>query len=169
MHPLLLANPFLRLAGGIDANQRPLTSEQQWGVTLVGLGVVIAALAILVVIIMLFGKIFDSINKNQKAKESAAKAKQKAKQPAPAKKAPAPAPAKPAPAKKAETAPPAKPVPAEDDDEVIAVISAVVAMMSEQDGKTYKIKSVAKSQRGNGFSGRSAWAMDGRRQNVNPF
>jgi len=168
MHPLLLANHLILLAGGIDADKRPLDNSEKWGVTLVGLGVVIAALALLVVVIMLFGKIFDEINKNQKAKEAAAK--QKAKQSAPAKKAPAPAPAKPAPApaKKAASAP-AVTAPAENEEEVIAVISAVVAMMSEQDGKTYRIKSVAKSQRNNGFSGRSAWAMDGRRQNVNPF
>ena len=166
MHPLLLANHLIMLAGGIDADKRPLDDSEKWGVTLVGLGVVLAALALLVVIIMLFGKIFDEINKNQKAKESAAK--QKAKQSAPAKKAPAPAKPAPAPAKKAAPAP-AVTAPAEDEEEVIAVISAVVAMMSEQDGKAYRIKSVAKSQRNNGFSGRSAWAMDGRRQNVNPF
>lgn len=169
MHPLLLANHLIMLAGGIDANKRPLDDSEKWGVTLVGLGVVIAALAILVVVIFLFGKIFDQINKNQKAKESAAKAKQKAKQSAPAKKASAPAPAKPAPAPAKKAAPAVTASAAEDEEEVIAVISAVVAMMSEQDGKTYRIKSVAKSQRNNGFSGRSAWAMDGRRQNVNPF
>ena len=166
MHPLLLANHLILLAGGIDADKRPLDNSEKWGVTLVGLGTVIAALAILVVVIFLFGKIFDQLNKNQKAKESAAK--QKAKQAAPAKKAPAPAKPAPAPVKKAAPAP-AVAAPAEDEEEVIAVISAVVAMMSEQDGKTYRIKSVAKSQRNNGFSGRSAWAMDGRRQNVNPF
>lgn len=166
MHPLLLANHLIMLAGALDANSKPTDSEK-WGVTLVGLGVVIAALAILVVVIFLFGKIFDQINKNQKAKESAAK--QKAKQSAPAKKAPAPAKPAPAPAKKAAPAPAVTASAAEDEEEVIAVISAVVAMMSEQDGKAYRIKSVAKSQRNNGFSGRSAWAMDGRRQNVNPF
>ncbi|MBR0484941.1 MAG: OadG family protein [Oscillospiraceae bacterium] len=168
MHPLLLANQLIMLAGGIDGNKRPLDDSEKWGVTLVGLGVVIAALAILVVVIMLFGKIFDQINKNQKAKASAEAEKKKPKQaPAPVKKAPAET--KPAPAAAKPAAVPAVAPAAEDDEEVIAVISAVVAMMSEQDGKTYRIKSVAKSQRNNGFGGRSAWAMDGRRQNVNPF
>lgn len=169
MHPLLLANQLIMLAGGIDGNKRPLDDSEKWGVTLVGLGVVIAALAILVIVIFLFGKIFDQINKNQKAKASAAAEKKKPKQaPAPAKKETAPA--KPAPAAaKPAPAPAVSAVSAEDDEEVIAVISAVVAMMSEQDGKTYRIKSVAKSQRNNAFGGRSAWAMDGRRQNVNPF
>lgn len=163
MHPLLLANHLIMLAGGIDGNKKPLDGSEIWGVTLVGLGVVIAALAILVVVILLFGKIFDQINKNQKEKQAAAAAKKKPKQ-APAKKAPAPVQTKPA----AKPAAPAVQA-VSDDEEVIAVISAVVAMMSEQDGKTYRIKSVAKSQKNSGFSGRSAWAMDGRRQNVNPF
>ncbi len=166
MHPLLLANQLIMLAGGIDGNKRPLDGSEIWGVTLVGLGIVIAALAILVVVILLFGKIFDQINKNQKEKEAAAAAKKKPKQ-APVKKAaPAAVQAKPEP----KPAPAVQTVPAaEDEEEVIAVISAVVAMMSEQDGKAYRIKSVAKSQKNSGFSGRSAWAMDGRRQNVNPF
>ena len=162
MHPLLLANHLIMLAGGFDADYH-LTPSERWGVTLVGLGVVIEALAILVVVILLFGKIFDQINKNQKEKQAAAAAKKKPKQ-APAKKAPAPVQPKPA----AKPAAPAVQA-VSDDEEVIAVISAVVAMMSEQDGKTYRIKSVAKSQKNSGFSGRSAWAMDGRRQNVNPF
>jgi len=170
MHPLLLANQLIMLAGGIDGNKRPLDDSEKWGVTLVGLGVVIAALAILVVIILLFGKIFDQIDKNQKAKASAAAEKKKPKPaPAPAKKEPAPAPAAKSAPVPAATVSPVPAVSAEDDEEVIAVISAVVAMMSEQDGKAYRIKSVAKSQRNNGFSGRSAWAMDGRRQNVSPF
>ncbi len=168
MHPLLLANHLIMLAGGIDGDKRPLDGSEIWGVTLVGLGVVIAALAILVIVILLFGKIFDQINKNQKEKEAAAAAKKKPKQ-APVKKVAAPVQEKPA--QKPSTAPTVQTVsaPVSDEDEVIAVISAVVAVMSEQDGKNYRIKSVAKSQRSNGFSGRSAWAMDGRRQNVNPF
>ena len=160
MHPFLLANHLIMLAGGIDGDAKP-DSSQRWGVTLVGLGTVILALALLVVVIFLFGKIFDQINRNQKAKAEAQKKKSKP-APAPVKKAPAPAPVK------KETPAPAKPVAVQDEEEeVIAVISAVVAMMGEQDGKVYKVKSVAKSQRNSGFSGRSAWAMDGRRQNVN--
>ena len=50
---------------------------------------------------------------------------------------------------------------------MIAVISAVVAMMSEADGTVYKVKSVKPVQ--SGFHGRTAWAMDGRRNNVSPF
>ena len=167
MQFLMLANHLIMLAGGIDGDKRPLSGSERWGVTLVGLGVVIAALAILVGVITLFGKIFESVNANQKAKAEAAAEQKKAKAAA----APAPAPVS-APAK--APVKPVSPAPVQatastantDDDEVIAVISAVVAMMSEADGTVYQVKSV-KPASGGGFSGRSAWAMDGRRQNVN--
>ena len=160
MDTMLKAHSLLLMAGGsISGDQKPLTNDQRVGVTLAGLGIVIAALALLVLVIFCFGKIFDSINAAEKAKADR-KAAEKAPKPAAVKaKAPAPAPAPAAPA--ASPAPPA-----EDEDEVIAVISAVVAMMSEADGTTYRVKSVRPAS---GFSGRSAWAMDGRRNNVSPF
>ncbi len=103
---------------------------------------------------MLLGTIFSSAEKKKKAQQTANAAKA---------------------APKVEAKPVAKPAPAPvvavsqaDDDEVIAVISAVVAMMSVQDGKTYAVKSVRPQQSG-GFGGRTAWAMDGRRQNVAAF
>lgn len=157
MHPLLLANHLVMLAGGsIDGNKKPLDNSERWGVTLAGLGIVIAALALLVVIIFLFGKIFDAINAKQKAKEAKIAEQKKPKN-------------TPAPVKKAPPAPAPVVTKQEDDEEVIAVISAVVAMMSEQDGKIYKVTSVKAVSKNNSFSGRSAWAMDGRRQNVSPF
>lgn len=161
MKLLYLANDLLLLAGGsIDGDKRPLDPSEQAGVTLAGLGIVIAALAILVVVIFLFGKLFDFIHSDKKKVQSAAVS---AKAPKPAQ--PKTEPAKAAPVKKAAT--PIVPAAAEDDDEVIAVISAAVAMMSEADGTVYKVKSVKPA--GNAFSGRSAWAMDGRRHNVSPF
>ncbi|MDE6729432.1 MAG: OadG family protein [Oscillospiraceae bacterium] len=156
MNPLLLASPMILLAGGIDGNKH-LDNSERWGITLVGLGIVIAALALLVVIIFLFGKIFEAINAKQKAKETAIAEQKKPKNVPPVKKAPAPAAVKPDPVN------PANPGSVEDE-EVIAVISAVVAMMSEQDGKTYTVKSVKTVPKNQGFSNRSAWAMDGRRQ-----
>ena len=159
MNLMLRAHSFLMLAGGsIPGDKRPLDDAEKWGVTLAGLGIVLAALFLLVIIIFLFGKLFDRLNtvNQEKAKQAAAEKAPKAK-PAPVK-TPAPAPKAPAP----------KPaVPDTDDDEVIAVISAVVAMMSEADGTTYKVKSVKPVQ--SGFNGRTAWAMDGRRNNVSPF
>lgn len=163
-HPLLLANHLIMLAGGsIDGNKRPLDPSEQWGVTLAGLGIVIAALALLVVIIFLFGKIFESINAKQKAKEAALAEQKKPK----ASSVPVKKPSAPAVQQTANTSASASTAAA--DDEVIAVISAVVAAMSEQDGKNYKIRSVKAVRKNQGFGGRSAWAMDGRRQNVSPF
>lgn len=162
MNFMLQAHGLITMAGGsIPGDKRPLDPAERWGVTLAGLGIVMAALLLLVIIIFLFGKIFDGINAaNQEKAKKAAAAKAPKAPPAPVKQA-APAPAAPA-------APPAPaPASATDDDEVIAVISAVVAMMSEADGTTYKVKSVKPVQ--NGFSGRTAWAMDGRRNNVSPF
>jgi len=162
MNLMLAAHNWIMLAGGsIDGDKKPLSSSEYLGVTFAGIGIVLLALALLVVIIMLFGKIFDGINKSQQAKEKAAAAAKAPKtSPTPAKK-PEPV--------KAVAQPPAPVVNAVDDDEVIAVISAVVAMMSEQDGTTYQVKSVKQKPTQGGFSGRSAWAMDGRRNNISPF
>ena len=154
MNHIITAHNLAMLAGGsISGDKKPLDPSEQWGVTLAGLGIVIAGLLILVLVIFLFGKLFDAIGAAQKAKE-AAKVAEKTPKPAPA-----PVKAEPAPA-------PAVIAPAEEEDEVIAVISAVVAMMSEADGTTYRVKSVRPAA---GFSGRAAWAMDGRRNNVSPF
>ncbi|MDE5564304.1 MAG: OadG family protein [Oscillospiraceae bacterium] len=161
MNLMFLANNLLLLAGGsIDGDKRPLDSSERWGVTLAGLGIVLAALVLLIVVIFIFGKIFEAINSNKQKKDAAAAAA-KAPKTAP-KKTPAPAPIKPT------AAVPVKVPDTADDDEVIAVISAVVAMMSEADGTAYRVKSV-KPAGGTVMSGRSAWAMDGRRQNVSPF
>ena len=54
-----------------------------------------------------------------------------------------------------------------DEDEVVAVISAVIASLSLSDGKTYKVKSIkpAKSY----SAGKPAWSMAGLRENTTPF
>ena len=161
MDLMLRTHHLIQLAGGsIPGDKRPLDDAEKWGVTLAGIGIVLAALLLLVIVIFVFGRIFEALNttNQQKAKQEAAAKAPKA-NPVPVKKQ-EPAPKAPAPA-------PAPPVPAADDDEVIAVISAVVAMMSEADGTVYKVKSVKPVQ--TGFNGRTAWAMDGRRNNVTPF
>lgn len=143
------------LAGGsIDAGKQPLDTSEIWGVTLAGIGIVFAGLILLVLVILIFGKIFDTINQRKTNKESAAAAQKAPKAPAP-KAVPA--------AKAAAAAPPAS---GGDEDEIVAVISAVIAAMSEADGKAYRIRSVKPAA---GSPGRSAWAMDGRRQNTMPF
>ncbi len=144
------------LAGGSIPGPDTLDPSQIIGVTIAGLGIVFACLIILVFVIFLFGKLFDTLNKKTAEKQAAAMAKSAPKT-APTPKIAAPAPqAAPAPA-------------AADDDEVIAVISAVVAAMSAADGKTYKVRSVRPAASGSSFGGRTAWGMDGRRHNTMPF
>lgn len=155
---LLLTHQLSMLAGGsIDGDKRPLDISEWLGVTFVGLGVVMLALVLLIIVITIFGKLFEALDgyeQKKKAKEAA----EKAPRPSAVKAAP-PAPA-----------PKAAPVPAavqEDEGEIIAAIMAAIAMMGEADGTVYQIRSVKPA--GGVSAGRSAWAMDGRRQNVAPF
>ena len=108
--------------------------------------VVFLGLVLLIAFISLIGAFFKKADQNKKA------AKSEKSDAAPAQK----------------TAPAAvKPVQAADDDEVIAVISAAVAMMSETDGTVYRIKSVRAAS--NGVPARNAWASAGLRESTNPF
>ncbi len=118
-----------------------------FAVVITGLVVVFLGLVLLIAFISIIGKIFASIDKRKKdAAETAVKAVPKADAPA---KAAAPA------------------VQASEDDEIIAVISAAVAMMGEAEGKAYRVKSV-KAAAGNSSS-RNAWAAAGLRESTNPF
>lgn len=116
-------------------------------VVITGLVVVFLGLVLLIAFISAIGAIFKKIDQ----KKAAAKAAEAAE--------------KPAEAPKAAVQPAA--VSNSDSDEVIAVISAAVAMMSAADGTSYRIKSV-KAAAQNGPS-RSAWAMAGLRETTNPF
>ncbi len=158
MNFLSAVNNIQMLAGGSIPGKDLLNAAQIVGVTIAGIGIVFMCLVLLVLVIMSFGKIFDSLNQKKAAKEAAAAAKNAPKTAAPAPKA-APVQA---------TTPVAASVSSEDDDEVIAVISAVIAAMSAADGTTYKVRSV-KPAASNSLGGRTAWAMDGRRNNVMPF
>jgi Na+-transporting methylmalonyl-CoA/oxaloacetate decarboxylase gamma subunit len=55
----------------------------------------------------------------------------------------------------------------EDEDEIVAVISTAVAMMSLADGKNYRVKSVKAIK--STTQGRPAWSMAGLRENTRPF
>lgn len=117
-----------------------------FAVVITGLVVVFLGLVLLIAFISLIGAFFKKADKNKKAAETE-------------KSVAAPAP---------KTEPAAvKPVQAADDDEVIAVISAAVAMMSETDGTAYRIKSVRAAS--NGVPARNAWASAGLRESTNPF
>lgn len=118
--------------------------------TITGLAVVFLGLLILVVYLTFSGKLFVRLGIGQ---------------PKP-KKAEAPA----APAPKPVAAPkPAAPaaVAGEDEDEIAAVIAAVVAAMSTADGTAYAVRSIKPVRRVG--SGRSAWAQAGMADLTAPF
>ena len=111
-----------------------------------GIVIVFIVLIILIIVVGLFDKVLEALT-GKKKKEKAPK------EPTP-------------PAPKVE-APKAAPVALEakgDDDEVIAVISAAVAPMGSEDGKTYRIKSVKRVR-----EARNPWHMAGISQNTMPF
>lgn len=120
-----------------------------FAVVITGLVVVFLGLVLLIAFISVIGKIFSVIEKKRAEKASAKEAA-----PTEQKSAPKPAVA-------------AAPASASNDDEIIAVISAAVAMMSEADNTTYRVRSVravsSKAASGN------AWAAAGMRESTNPF
>ncbi len=123
-----------------------LSGVQIASMTIIGLAVVFSALLILVVFLYISGSFF------KKAKFADQK--------------PAPAPQKSAPAPQKKGAAPAA-ASNTDEDEVVAVISAVVAAMSAADGKQYRVRSVQPVNRGG--NGRSAWAQAGIVDTTRPF
>lgn len=115
-----------------------------FAVVITGLVVVFLGLVLLIAFISLIGRLFKTMDKNKKTAKAAD---------APVQKAAAPA--------------AVKQVQSADDGEVIAVISAAVAMMSAADGTSYRIKSVKAAL--NGAPARNAWASAGLRESTNPF
>lgn len=115
-------------------------------VTICGLAIVFGTLIVLVIIFWAFGKIMNGVSgKGKSDKKSVKKA---------------------APDAKPAAAPVSSPAPAavQDDDELIAVISAAVAVMSDIDGKKYVVRNVRPAS-----AGRSAWAAAGIAQNTKAF
>ncbi len=137
-----------RIQGLGDAHAQ-LADPDYWGsvgiITLTGILVVFFILAILIFLFWALGKTFQTIDKNRAAKAEAAK------------KAAAPAPA-PAPVEK---------IVEEDDndDEIMAVISAAIAAYAEEEGTSYTIRDVKKRDK----RARSAWSLAGIGENTRPF
>lgn len=129
-----------------------MSLSQMVAVMLTGMVVVFLALILLIIVITILGKVFESINNQKKAEIVPAKNM-------------TPTSVQPAPVPKVE--PLAIAQSSEDEDEIIAVISSAVAMMSLADGKNYRVKSV-KAVKG-ATSGRPAWSMAGLRENTRPF
>ncbi len=121
-----------------------------WAVVITGLVVVFLALVLLIIFVSIFGKIFTGIGNASKNRSSKPET-------------PAVNITKSAPPVSA----PAAPVTAEDDTEVIAVISAAVAMMAAQDGKNYAVKSIKRTD-GRRRQG-SVWGSAGQHENTLPF
>lgn len=119
-----------------------------WAVVITGITVVFAGLVLLILFISAIGKIFEAVNNSKKPKQNTISKSEPVKAVQEAVTIPAP--------EKTDN----------DNDEVIAVISAAVAMMAAAENKTYRIKSV-KPVRNSGS--RNAWAMAGIRENTNPF
>ncbi len=113
-------------------------------VVITGMVVVFIGLILLVLLVMLYGKIFDVVNRKKEEKKAAEVVKAETK-----------------PAQKL----PVAPVIEEGiEEEVVAVIAAAVEAMSAQSGKKLKLKSVktVKPQR-------NPWAAAGIAENTRPF
>ena len=113
-----------------------------WASVITGLVVVFLILGILIGFIYLIG-LFSNIGKKKEKKTE---------------KAPEAPVAEPAPVVEEE-------VYEEDDSEIIAVISAAIAAYGEQDGKTYAIKKIRRSEK----QPRSSWGNAGVVDNTRPF
>lgn len=132
------------------ANGPSIAEDGYWGsvgiITLTGIVVVFAILGLLIALFYGMGAAFQAIDKKKAAKKAAeAAAKQAAVQAAPV--------------------PVAEVEEDEDEEEIIAVISAAIAAYSEQDGKSYEIRSIRRKDN----KTRSAWSLAGIGENVRPF
>ncbi len=127
--------------------QQQISDPDYWGsvgiITLTGILVVFLILAILIFFFWLLGTIFKAVDKSKKNKQKAAQES----------------------VQKAVEAPAVEETAAEEnDDELIAVISAAIAAYSDDEGFT--IKSVRKHD---GKRARSVWSAAGISENTRPF
>ena len=131
-----------------------LSDPDYWGsvgiLALTGILVVFLILAILIFFFWLMGTIFKAIDKSKAEKKASAEAAKKAETPAPA----------------AESAAVAEEIAENDDEELIAVISAAIAAY-EGDGN-FTIRSVRKRGDANRHT-RSAWSMAGLNGDMRQF
>lgn len=141
----------------IDGNsvaQQQLADPDYWSsvgiITVTGILVVFLILALLIFVFWGMGQVFKTLDKKKAKKAEAEKAAKAAEA-----------------AAKAEASPAVEAVEDDmsDDDEIIAVISAAIAAYSEQDGKTYEIRSIRRKD----SRTRSAWSLAGIGDNTRPF
>ena len=134
------------------AAQRQLADPDYWGsvgiITLAGILIVFAILALLIFMFWLMGVIFKTADKSSKGRKSRAEQ---------AKAAAAPAPT---PVQTEEIAEDPG-----DDEEIMAVISAAIAAYAEEEGTSYTIRNVKRRD----TRTRSAWSLAGIGENTRPF
>ena len=143
------------LSSNIPPDQTDLGGETIASVVITGISVVFIGLIILILLVTLYGKIFEGINKSAEAKAKA--------------KAEAEAKAKAAEAKAEVKAVPAAPAPApvvEDGvgEEVVAAIMGALSAMYAGSGKKPVLKGVKAVK-----PRRSAWSAAGVMENTRPF
>ena len=141
------------LSSNIPPDQKDLSAETVTSVVITGIAVVFIGLIILIVLVTLYGKVFEAINKSAEEKkkaeaEAAARAKEKEKPEVKAVSAPAPAPA------------------VEDgiEEEVVAAIMGALSAMYAGSGKKPVLKGVKAAK-----PRRSAWSAAGIMDNTRPF
>lgn len=139
---------------GLGSAKEQLGDPDYWGsvgiLTITGILVVFLILAILIFFFWLMGTLFKAIDKSKAAKKAAALEAEKAAAPAPVVEA-------------AETVPENDP---DDEEEIVAVISAAIAAYAEAEGTAYTIKSISKRKTSRA---RSAWSMAGVSGNMREF
>ena len=113
-------------------------------VVLTGISVVFAGLVILIALVTLYGKIFESINKSKAAKAEA----EKAAKPAP----------KPAPAAKIESG---------IEEETVAVIMAAISAYGAASGKKLRVAGIKRA--GSSQGNTNAWSSAARAELTRPF
>lgn len=144
---------LLSYAGDAEKSvaQQQISDPDYWGsvgiITLTGILVVFLILAILIFFFWLLGTLFKAVDKSKKKKQEAAAAA-KAQEVV----------------QKVVEEPAVEEIDEVDDGELIAVISAVIAAYTDDEGFT--IKSVRKHE---GKRARSAWSAAGITENTRPF
>lgn len=143
----------------LNVINKAAASDLDWGLigstVVTGLVIVFLILAILVLFLWLFGKIFKAIND---AGDKKAKLKQVSPQQAANTRTPASPSLSPAIAQEDDD------YIEEDDDEIIAVIAAAIAAYGAAEGKQYRIASIKRPR-----SARSGWSSAGIADNMRGF
>ncbi len=125
-------------------------------VVLTGLSVVFAGLVILIVLVMLYGKIFETVNKNKAAKLEAEKAAKVKEQKADV---PVKTPPKPSPSANIESG---------IEEETVAVIIAAIEAYGAANGKKLRVAGIKKASSSKGGY-INAWSQAARSELTRPF